>query len=222
MRNVTPWPTRNTWWSGGSRLEVRRSGPAVLAGLLLAASTAAPQSPAPSWAPVPVSAVYLTGDSWMDGGVTYRLYGVQSCLRGTSFTNALGQKRDCGEASLAMLVALVRDLRPRCSGAGQPAPSTAFVVCVAQPRTGTGAGSRIDLGTALIATGFAFAARGPEGQPVHAPYAVAEQVAQRSHAGLWAFADVPDPNAIILRALEEGTASAQAGALAVPSAVPPR
>ncbi|WP_282588907.1 thermonuclease family protein [Lichenifustis flavocetrariae] len=190
----------------------------LFAGSLLLASPVAPQPAAPAWAPVPVSAVYQTGDSWTDHSVTYRLYGVQSCLRGTAFTNTHGQRRDCGEASLAMLVALVRDLRPLCAVAGQsPAASTLFVFCIAQPTAGAGAGSRIDLGTALIATGFAFAAQTPDGQPVHAPYAVAEQVAQKSRAGLWAFADLPDPNAIILRRLGERKASA---ATAAPTLIP--
>jgi endonuclease YncB( thermonuclease family) len=136
--------------------------------------------------------------------VTYRLYGVQSCLRGTSFTNAHGLERDCGEASLAMLVALTRDLRPQCyDAAEQPETKTVFVFCVATRVAGAGAGSRIDLGTALVATGFAFAALKPDGQPVHAPYFVAQLVAQRAKAGLWAFPDLPDPNAIILRALHE-------------------
>ena len=197
---------------------------ALLAGSLLTAAPTASQPAAPIWAPVPLSAVYQTGDSWTDSGMTYRLYGVQSCLRGTTFTNAHGQTRDCGEASLAMLVALVRDLRPQCSAAVQsPGSSTVFVFCIAQPTTGAGAGSRIDVGTALIATGFAFAALQPDGQPVHAPYVVAEQVAQHSRAGLWAFADLPDPNAIILRTLRERRATAPAGAPTVtPSSVPPR
>lgn len=162
------------------------------------------QSPMSHWFPVPAHAVYRTGDGWSDGGITYRLYGVQSCLRGTSFTNAHGLNRDCGEASLAMLVALTRDLRPQCyDAAEQPETKTVFVFCVATRVTGAGAGSRIDLGTALIATGFAFAALKPDGQPVHAPYFVAQLVAQRAKAGLWAFPDLPDPNAIILRALHK-------------------
>ena len=78
-----------------------------------------------------------------------------------------------------------------------------FVFCVATPSVGAAAGSRIDLGTALISTGYAFAALTPEGRPVHTPYFVAELVAQKSHAGLWAFADLPEPNAIILRAIRE-------------------
>jgi endonuclease YncB( thermonuclease family) len=163
--------------------------------------------PAPSrWFPVPTTALYLTGDSWSDRGIIYRLYGVQSCLRGTNFINKHGLQRDCGEASLAMLVALIRDLRPQCYDAAERSePRTIFVFCLANRMTGAGAGSRIDLGTALIATGFAFAALKPDGQPVHAPYFVAQLVAQRAKAGLWAFADLPEPNAIILRALREQT-----------------
>jgi len=167
---------------------------------ILGVGTALAQSS--GWFPVPANAVYETGDSWSNAGATYRLYGVQSCLRGTSFTNAHGLRRDCGEASLAMLAALTRDLRPLCYSAAEiPQPKTIFVFCVAIPTEGAGKGSRIDLGTALIATGFAFAALTPNGRPVHAPYLAAERVAQNSRAGLWAFPDLPDPNAIIRHAL---------------------
>jgi endonuclease YncB( thermonuclease family) len=170
--------------------------------LVATISPAAAQSATPGWFAVPSNAVYQTGDSWTDAGVIYRLYGVQSCLRGTVVTNAHGVKRDCGEASLAMLIALTRDLRPQCyQAAAVPAARTVFVFCIAQPSSGAGAGSRIDLGTALIATGYGFSALTPDGKPVHPPYFVAQLVAQREHAGLWAFADLPEPNAIILRAL---------------------
>ncbi len=164
-----------------------------------AASAALAAAPSP-WFAVPETAVYQTGDSWTDRGVTYRLYGVQACIRGTTVTNAHGLKRDCGEASLAMLIALTRDLRPQCYQAGAVG-ETKFVFCIASPKTGAAAGTRIDLGTALVSTGYAFASLRPDGKPVHAPYFVAQLVAQRSHAGLWAFPDVPEPNAIILRAL---------------------
>ncbi len=177
---------------------------AAIVAPVLALSAAIAEPAASGWFPVPANALYLTGDSWSDNGMTYRLYGVQSCLRGTSFINAHGLQRDCGEASLAMLVALTRDLRPQCYDAAEQSESrTIFVFCVASRTTGAGAGSRIDLGTALIATGFAFAALKPDGQPVHAPYFVAQLVAQRAKAGLWAFPDLPEPNAIILRALRE-------------------
>jgi endonuclease YncB( thermonuclease family) len=181
---------------------------AVLAALLSVAPAAA-QGASP-WFPIPPDAVYLTGDSWSSSGTTYRLYGVQSCLRGTSFTNGHGLKRDCGEASLAMLAALARDLRPQCYDAAESRQlRTVFVFCLASPTKGAAAGSRIDLGTALISTGFAFAALKPDGQPVHTPYFVAQLVAQRAKAGFWAFADVPDPNAIILRALRRKQAGAE-------------
>jgi endonuclease YncB( thermonuclease family) len=177
---------------------------AIVVAPLLGLGQAFAQTPATGWFPVPASALYLTGDSWSDAGVTYRLYGVQSCIRGTSFTNGHGLKRDCGEASLAMLVALTRDLKPQCyDAAEEPETRTVFVFCVTTRATGAGAGSRIDLGTALILTGFAFAALKPDGQPVHAPYIVAQLVAQRAKTGLWAFPDLPDPNVIILRALHQ-------------------
>ncbi len=128
----------------------------VIAGIVvpwLTPSAAFAEAPASRWFPVPANALYLTGDSWSDTGVTYRLYGVQSCLRGTSFTNAHGLERDCGEASLAMLVALTRDLRPQCyDAAEQPETKTVFVFCVATRVAGAGAGSRIDLVSAELET----------------------------------------------------------------------
>jgi len=189
---------------------------AILLLVLAVTAPASSSSAEPRWFPVPASAVYQTGDSWTDRGLTYRLYGVQSCLRGTSFTNAHGLKRDCGEASLAMLIALTRDLRPQCYAADMPQTSTIFVFCIAQPTVGAAAGSRIDLGTALISTGYAFASLQPDGKPVHPPYFVAELVAQRARAGLWAFADMPEPNAIILRALAAGRVAATSSEPAPP------
>jgi len=180
-----------------------RFGLGISAALLATASSArAQQASATGWFPVPQAAVYQTGDSWMDNGTTYRLYGVQSCIRGTTFTNAHRVKRDCGETSLAMLIALTRDLHPQCHEAAAVAETrTVFVFCMAMPTVGAAAGSRIDLGTALISTGYAFASLTPDGKPVHAPYFVAQLVAERSHAGLWAFPDMPEPNRIILKAL---------------------
>lgn len=209
-RPARVWAWRNTWLSlrkplrrPGARAEDRDSpgsGRALLAlGVLIAG--AAPAS-AQDWSAVPATATFQTGDAWSEAGVVHRLYGVQACLRGTSVVNAHGQRRDCGEASLAMLVALIRDLRPLCREAAPRPPSgPTLVVCIAQPRAGAGAGFRIDLGTALIASGFAFAALGPDGRPVHEPYAVAQAQARRTGAGLWAFPDLPDPTAIIRDAL---------------------
>ena len=165
------------------------------------------------WFPIGAEVRYRTGDSWTDGDVTYRLYGVQSCLRGTFVTNLHGLQRDCGEASLLMLAAFVRDLRPQCHEVARtPQDGTVLVFCIATPSAGAGAGSRLDLGTALIATGYAFAALTPDGAAVHPPYAAAQDVARRSMAGLWAFPDLPEPNSIIRRTL-----AAQAGAPAAQS-----
>ena len=163
------------------------------------------------WYPVPANAVFDTGDSWRDQSWSFRLYGVQACLRGTTFTNSHGTTQDCGEASLAMLVSLIRDLRPNCYTAAQvSAAHGRYVFCLATPTRGAGAGSRIDLGTALIASGFAFPALKPDGSPVHAPYLAAQAVAKAARAGLWAF-DPPDPNAILLRAMRQPSAPAAAG-----------
>lgn len=111
-------------------------------------------------------------------------------------------KRDCGEASLTMTVAMIRDLKPLCHTAAQTADgATKFVVCAANVTAGPSAGSRLDLGTALIMSGFAFASIGPNGKAVHEPYLVAQLLAQKKRSGLWAFADTPDPNQIIMQAL---------------------
>lgn len=170
------------------------------------------------WFQVPQGAVFTTGDTWTFGGETHRLYGVQACIRGTHFTNANGVKLDCGEASLGMLVSLIRDLKPQCYTTGWRQESkTRFLICVAQPTQGAGAGSRIDLGTALVSTGWAFAAVNPDGKPVHAPYMVAQAVAQKQKSGLWQFPDTPDPNAIILRQIR----GPETASPAVPPVAPP-
>jgi len=170
----------------------------ALVAALSTSPTLAQTKPSP-WFPVPADANYETGDTWTAGGKRYRLYGVQSCLRGTSFTNAKGVKRDCGEASLAMLVSLVRDLRPMCySAANVDYGRTVLVFCFATMEQGNNKGSRVDLGTALISIGYAFASVTQGGSPIYAPYLIAEGQAKNTKSGLWAFPDMPDPNAIIL------------------------
>lgn len=175
-----------------------------LPALMLLVSISSATSQTSPWASIPETVVFETGDSWIAGGQLVRLYGVQACLRGTHFTNASKQKRDCGEASVAMLASLIRDYRPLCALVLDGAPNgIRYVTCVAVPRTGQATGSRIDLGTALIASGFGFAALQPDGKPVHMPYFVAELDAKRAKAGLWAFSDLPEPGPIILKALRD-------------------
>ena len=150
--------------------------------------------------PNSADASYETGDTWTAGGKRYRLYGVQSCLRGTSFTNAKGVKRDCGEASLAMLVSLVRDLRPMCYAAASfDYGRTVLVFCFATMEQGNNKGSRFDLGTALISIGYAFASVTLDGRPVYSPYLIAETQAKNTKSGLWAFPICPTRTPSFLR-----------------------
>ena len=170
----------------------------ALGGAVSASATLAQTKSSP-WFQIPADASYETGDTWTAGGKHYRLYGVQSCLRGTSFTNAKGVKRDCGEASLAMLVSLVRDLRPMCyAAANVDYGRSVLVFCFATMEQGQAKGSRLDLGTALISIGYAFASVTLDGRPIYSPYLVAEGEAKNTKSGLWAYPDMPNPNAIIL------------------------
>ena len=184
----------------------RLFAPLLLVGATLPPSNVHAQE---QWSAFPVNAVFETGDTWVADGQRFRLYGVQSCLRGTRFTNAQGQRVDCGEAGVAMLAAMVRDLKPLCAVSGRAA-DLAYVVCIANVAV-QGQPARLDLGTALITAGYAFAALTPDGRPVHEPYAAAQAAARQARRGFHAFPDVPDPNAILLRALRP-PASAQPAA----------
>ena len=87
-----------------------------------------------------------------------------------------------------MLVSLIRDLSPVCTEVARDEKAgITHVICLALPDRGAAKGSRIDLGTALISSGFGFAGRDASGQPVHREYSVAEEVAKRNKAGLWAY-----------------------------------
>ena len=139
--------------------------------------------------------VLESGDTWMDAGRRYRLYGVQSCLRGSSFTNNQGRKLDCGDVSLAFLAAFIKDLKPFCAPIVRRADLT-YVVCFA-----TVAGSKLDFGTILISRGYAFAGLGEDALPINPAYAVAEQQAKSTKAGLWQFIDVQHPAVVLSKRL---------------------
>jgi endonuclease YncB( thermonuclease family) len=132
-----------------------------------------------------------SGDSWIDAGKKYHLYGVQACLRGTFYTDQSGRRHDCGEASLAVLAAYVADTSPVCAAVARTA-DTVHVSCYA-----TLGVDRLDLANLMITSGFAFAALRTDGLPMHPPYAVAEDQARKRRAGLWQFDDVQHP-AILL------------------------
>jgi len=150
--------------------------------------------------PIPQTGVtFETGDTWMQGTQRMRLYGVQACLRGTAFVNSAGVQTDCGEASLAYLAAVVRDLKPTCTPVAQLAePPQLFVVCSAKLD-----GQTLDLGTILITAGFGFAAFGADGKPVYPPYLVAELVAKKANAGLWGGQRFSHPTQLLLHVPHE-------------------
>ena len=158
----------------------------------------------PLWRPIAPDAMFLTGDTWIKDLTTYRLYGVQACIRGTTFTNEQNTKSDCGDASMLMLVNLVNDWNPMCYPVYQTQDAqTQFLICSARITRGQSAGAVIDLGTALISSGFAFASLNANGQPVDQAYLVSQMVAKNKKRGLWAFADLPDPNFIIMQKLKQ-------------------
>lgn len=149
---------------------------------------------------------FLTGDTWQQGNQKLRLYGIQSCIRGTIYTDKSGLKQDCGTVSLAMLAAIIRDTKPTCSPIAQlPAAKlgeepTILVVCSSHVGD-----QSLDLGTVLITQGFAFAAFSNAAKPVYMPYLVAEATAKQSKVGLWAYADMPHPNLVLFGAMQSKT-----------------
>ena len=172
----------------------------VLGTGLLLASTALAENTGRTFAISQSDVSFLTGDSWQQEGRRFRLYGVQSCLRGTFYTDQAGQRQDCGAVSTAMLAAFVRDLKPTCSpvaqiAAGDSQPATLLVIC-----TGEVHGKKLDLGATMITLGFAFAAIDSESHPVYLPYLIEEGIARQARKGLWAFADFPHPNNSLLSA----------------------
>jgi endonuclease YncB( thermonuclease family) len=141
--------------------------------------------------PLASDATLESGDSWVEAGKHYRLYGVQSCLRRTHYTDRGGRQRDCGEASLAVLSAYIVDTHPMCTPVAE-AMTTIYVACFAM----IGA-DRVDLANLMIASGFAFAALDATGLPIYRPYAVVEQSARQKGLGLWQFSDVEHPAVLL-------------------------
>ncbi|NTE37652.1 thermonuclease family protein [Agrobacterium tumefaciens] len=168
-----------------------------LLGLLLVISAAMPSDGRASdnTTPITVSknAELQTGDTWKDGDKTYRLYGVQSCLRGTSAIGHDDERIDCGSASLAQLMAVMSSSRVTCQPIGFALDRAIFVICGAEI-----GGNTLDLGTALISTGYAFAAADMTGKAVNANYLVAEINAKVEREGLWAMT-FQHPVSLLLR-----------------------
>lgn len=144
--------------------------------------------------PFPAQAQFETGDTWISGGRRFRLYGLQTCLRGTSVTISPGVIRDCGELNLIMAQALIRDTRPVCTTIKDLDQNNAVVAC--QTTTGR---RRYDLATYMIAEGWGFAAVDSTGRLIVPGYSVAEESARSVRAGLWAYLHMPHPVAVLTR-----------------------
>lgn len=144
---------------------------------LLMATTARAQEQTISF-PLPVS--FETGDSWQYEGRKFRLFGVQACIRGTIYRAPDGAESDCGMQSIASLAALFSTGSIGCQPVGRAKDDATFVVCAAQLDN-----TPVDVGTALVSSGAAFAAVFPSGAPVSAAYAVAESSARDKASGLW-------------------------------------
>lgn len=128
----------------------------------------------------PTDVTFETGDTWSHKGRKYRLLGVQSCIRGTTYRSPEGQDDDCGMRSLASLAALFSTGTVGCQPIGPAKDGATFVVCAANIDDAT-----VDVGTAMISSGAAFAATLASGVPVSTAYAVAELAAKDSRSGLW-------------------------------------
>lgn len=140
----------------------------------------------------PEDASFETGDTWVSKGKRYRLYGLQSCIRGTQVTISQGPKRDCGELNLIMAQALIRDTKPVCTSIRSLDEHNDVVICQ------TTAGNRgYDLATYMIAQGWGFAAVASNGTLVVPAYRTAEETARETRAGLWAFSDMPHPLGVL-------------------------
>ncbi len=124
---------------------------------------------------------FETGDTWSHEGRRYRLFGVQSCIRGTTYRAPDGQEGDCGIRSLASLAALFSTGTVGCQPIGKAKDGASFVICAVKISDST-----VDVGAAIISAGVAFAATLPSGSPVSTAYAVAELAAQDNQNGFWA------------------------------------
>lgn len=167
--------------------------PAPSAGFPAQPPALAGNAPPPNFSPFPTEAQFESGDSWIANGKRYRLYGLQSCLRGTSITLSQGVKRDCGELNLIMAQAIIRDAKPVCTTIHELDANNMLVVC--QTTTGK---TGYDLATFMIAQGWGFAATGSQGQLIVPGYRVAEEGARTARIGLWAYSDMPHPVAVLL------------------------
>lgn len=141
----------------------------------------------------PAAVQFETGDTWIHEASKFRVFGVQACLRDTRYRLPGGEDGDCGLRSIGALAALFSTNTVACQAVGIANDGATFVVCAAEV-----GGATVDVGTALISSGFTFAAARPSGAAVLPAYAAAEAVAKEDGSGLWAGQFV-HPRALLLR-----------------------
>lgn len=142
--------------------------------------------------PFPPDAAFETADTWLSQGKRYRLYGVQSCVRGTRIIVSGNVKRDCGALNILMVQAIVKDAIPTCSVIRTINEYNELVIC--QTRAGT---RSYDLASLLIARGWGFAAIDETRKLIVPAYRILEETAREARAGLWAYSDLPHPLGIL-------------------------
>lgn len=132
-----------------------------------------------------------SGDSWIEGGTRSRLFGVQACLRGRSYTDKFDARRESGEASLNVLAARISDAKPphaRLAPSGDTILISRFVVI---------GSDRLVIANLTISSGFVFASLDGNRLPHHLPYALAGQTARENGAGRWQFFDAQHPAVLL-------------------------
>jgi endonuclease YncB( thermonuclease family) len=152
----------------------------VLVSLFHATHTAANEAVSPVVNSTIRPSRIIDGHRWVESGRTYELYGVGGCGRGTQLTADNGRIADCGVLTTARLAAFFSTAGVTCRAVDGEV-DVVPVVCVLE----MGA-DKIDLGMALIAGGYGFAALGKDGRPVVKNYLVAELSAKLDRQGLWA------------------------------------
>jgi len=159
---------------------------AVSVGLAIGSGHVAAQSGvSDEFAVLPSNVEFLSGHSWRQGGVTVRLYGIESCPRGKIIALD-GQSADCGEISMVFLAGLVELGKPICQGIYQTIEPVQYIaICKI-----TIDGNLLDLGLSLILSGYATAARDENGRAISVDYAQGESQARSQKQGLWAFSSI--------------------------------
>lgn len=124
----------------------------------------------------------LDGHRWVESRRTFELYGVGPCEQGRALNGDTGRTSECRVLATARLAALFSTGGVTCRAVDKAIDvGVVPVVCVVELGD-----DKFDLGMALIAGGYGFAALGDDGRPVVKNYLVAELSAKVDRQGIWA------------------------------------